>query len=215
MDYFEKYPAIRARHSYGPQGHRGMSVLIFESSATGYFEAERLHKELAEQGLDRNAWGRRRGMVSGGVRQLYGFLATKQDLDVFNQHCQGSLSDIRYIILRLVIGIQISVFWFLSIYVFMFDFLGKTRLKFEMKSYQEMVVKELRQISEDNQQLNWFKNKLTKQNKLAKVLEESLEIATEKLRKTAEDNRIVRQRTKMQHEENREEVCRFLENHKL
>lgn len=94
-------------------------------------------------------------------------------------------------------------------HVFLYDSTGKTRLKFEMKSHREMVVKELRQIAEDNQQLNWFKNKLTKQNKHAKVLEESLEILSEKLRKTAEDNRIVRQRTKMQHEQNREEVCFF------
>ncbi|CAL9231314.1 unnamed protein product [Arabidopsis halleri] len=171
LEYFDKYEALRARHSYGPQGHRGMSVLMFESSATGYLEAERLHRELAETGLDRNAWVRRRGMFSGGVRQLYGFLATKQDLDIFNQHSQG-----------------------------------KTRLKFEMKSYQEMVVKELRQISEDNQQLNYFKNKLSKQNKHAKVLEESLEIMSERLRETAENYRIVRQRTKMQHEQNREEM---------
>lgn len=91
LEYFDKYEALRARHSYGPQGHRGMSVLMFESSATGYLEAERLHRELAETGLDRNAWVRRRGMFSGGVRQLYGFLATKQDLDIFNQHSQGSL----------------------------------------------------------------------------------------------------------------------------
>lgn len=90
-----------------------------------------------------------------------------------------------------------------------YDSLGKTRLKFEMRSYQEMVVNDLRQIAEDNQQLNYFKNKLSKQNKHAKVLEESLEIMSEKLRKTAEDNRIVRQRTKMQHEQNREEVCYF------
>lgn len=96
-----------------------------------------------------------------------------------------------------------------SYVLFLYASLGKTKLKFEMKSYQENVVKELRQIAEDNQQLNWFKNKLTKQNKHAKVLEESLGILSEKLRKTAEDNRIVRQRTKMQHEQNREEVCFF------
>jgi hypothetical protein len=91
LEYFDKYEALRARHSYGPQGHRGMSVLMFESSATGYLEAERLHRELAEMGLDRIAWGQKRSMFSGGVRQLYGFLATKQDLDIFNQHSQGSL----------------------------------------------------------------------------------------------------------------------------
>lgn len=52
LEHFNEYPAIRAHHSYGPQGHLGMSVLIFESSATGYFEAECLHKDLAEKGLD-------------------------------------------------------------------------------------------------------------------------------------------------------------------
>ncbi|VVB17461.1 unnamed protein product [Arabis nemorensis] len=171
LESFDKYPAIKARHSYGPQGHRGMSVLIFESTATGYVEAERLHRDLVEQGLDRNAWDRRRRWVSGGRRQLFGFLATKQDLDEFNQHSHG-----------------------------------KTRVKFELKSHHEMVVKDLRQIAEDNQQLKWYKNKLTKQSKHVKVVEESLEILSEKLRKTAEDNRIVRQRTKMQHEQNREEM---------
>lgn len=62
------------------------SVLIFESSASGYFEAECLHKDLAEKGLDRNG-----NFFSGGVRQLYGFIATKKDMDEFNEHCQGSL----------------------------------------------------------------------------------------------------------------------------
>lgn len=95
LEYFNEYPAIRARHSYGPQGHRGMSVLIFESTATGYFEADRLHRDLAQKGLDRDAWERRRSWFSGGVRQLYGFLAIKRDLDLFNQHCQGSLSPLQ------------------------------------------------------------------------------------------------------------------------
>ncbi|KAG2316736.1 hypothetical protein Bca52824_019858 [Brassica carinata] len=42
LEYFNEYPAIGAHHSYGPQGHHGISVLIFESSTTGYFEAEGL-----------------------------------------------------------------------------------------------------------------------------------------------------------------------------
>lgn len=100
-------------------------------------------------------------------------------------------------------------------YICLYESLGKAKLKFELKSHHEMVVKDLRQIAEDNQQLNWYKNKLTKQSKHVKVVEESLEILSEKLRKTAEDNRIVRQRTKLQHEQNREEVCFFLKKHKL
>lgn len=92
LDYFSTYAAVRARHSYGPQGHRGMSVLIFEASATGYLEAERLHKHFAEQGTDRNAWfGRPNLFYPGGKRQLFGYLATKEDMEVFNRHCQGSI----------------------------------------------------------------------------------------------------------------------------
>ncbi|PPD92341.1 hypothetical protein GOBAR_DD10706 [Gossypium barbadense] len=172
LDYFSSYAAVKARHSYGPQGHRGMSVLIFESTARGYLEAERLHKHFAEQGTHREAWERRRVLFyPGGKRQLYGYMAMKEDLDSFNQHSQG-----------------------------------KSRLKFEMRSYQEMVVKQIRQMSEDNQQLIFYKNKVAKEQRQKVALEESFGIVSERLRKTMEENRIVRQRTKMQHEQNKEEV---------
>lgn len=90
LEYFNTYAAVKARHSYGPHGHRGMSVLIFEATAMGYLEAERLHKHFAEQGTDREAWERRRVLFyPGGKRQLYGYLASKEDMEIFNQHCQG------------------------------------------------------------------------------------------------------------------------------
>ncbi|XP_057978247.1 protein SUPPRESSOR OF GENE SILENCING 3-like [Malania oleifera] len=172
LDYFSSYAAIKARHSYGPQGHRGMSVLIFEASAMGYLEAERLHKHFEEQGTDRNAWDRCRVLFyPGGKRQLYGYMAVKEDLTIFNQHSQG-----------------------------------KSKLKFDMKSYQEMVVSQMKQMSEDNQQLILFKDKVVREQRRSKALEESFGIVTEKLRKTIEENRIVRQRTKMQHEQNKEEM---------
>ncbi|OMO90394.1 hypothetical protein CCACVL1_07380 [Corchorus capsularis] len=172
LEYFSSYAAVKARHSYGPQGHRGISLLIFESTARGYLEAERLHKHFADQGTDREAWERRRVLFHpGGKRQLYGYMAVKEDLDIFNQHSQG-----------------------------------KSRLKFEMRSYQEMVVKQIRQMSEDNQQLIFYKNKVAKEQRLKSALEESFGIVSEKLRKTMEENRIVRQRTLMQHAENKEEM---------
>ncbi|XP_031285427.1 protein SUPPRESSOR OF GENE SILENCING 3 isoform X1 [Pistacia vera] len=172
IDYFNSYAAVRARHSYGPQGHRGMSVLIFESSAGGYLEAERLHKHFSDQGTDRDSWNRRQVLFHpGGKRQLYGFMATKEDLDVFNQHSQG-----------------------------------KSKLKYELRSYQEMVVRQIRQMSEDNQQLNYFKNKVDKVQRHSKTLEESFGIVSERLRKTIEENRIVKQRTRLQHEQNKEEM---------
>ncbi|KAK4567256.1 hypothetical protein RGQ29_003172 [Quercus rubra] len=172
LDYFSSYDAVKARHAYGPQGHRGMSLLIFEASARGYLEAERLHKHFAGQGTDRNAWERNRVRFSaGGNRQLYGYMAMKEDLDIFNEHTKE-----------------------------------KSKLKYEMRSYQEMVVKQIRQMSEDNQQLVYLKNKVVKERRHSKTVEESLEIVSEKLRKTQEEIRIVRLRTNKQHEENKEEM---------
>ncbi|WCJ30598.1 Protein SUPPRESSOR OF GENE SILENCING 3 [Euphorbia peplus] len=172
LDYFSGYIAAKARHSYGPQGHRGMSVLIFESSARGYLEAERLHKHFEEQGTDRNAWDRRRVLFHhGGLRQLYGYMATKEDLDFFNQHSQG-----------------------------------KTRLKYEMKSYIESVVQQINQMSEDNQQLGWYKTRVVKEQMRYKTVKESFERLTDKVRKITEENRIVRQRTQMHHEQSQEEL---------
>ncbi|KAF5469669.1 hypothetical protein F2P56_013724 [Juglans regia] len=174
LDYFSSYAAIKARHSYGPQGHRGMSVLIFEASARGYLEAERLHKHFAEQGTDRDAWEHRRTRVlfyQGGKRQLYGYMAVKEDLDTFNYHSQG-----------------------------------KSKLKYEIRSYQEMVVNQIRQMSEDNQQLIYLKNKVVKEKSYSKAIEECLGITSERLRKTQEEMRIVKHRTKLQHEENKEEM---------
>jgi len=69
-----------------------------------------------------------------------------------------------------------------------------------------MVVHQIRQMNEDNQQLIYFKNKIEKNTKHTKALEESFGKMSEKLRKTMEENRIVRRRTKMQHEETKEEV---------
>ncbi|XP_058210721.1 protein SUPPRESSOR OF GENE SILENCING 3-like [Rhododendron vialii] len=174
LDSFSSYSPVKARHAYGPQGHRGMSVLIFENSAMGFLEAESLHNHFQEQGTDRDAWDRRPVLFCpGGKRQLYGYMAEKQDLDVFNKHCHGNKA---------------------------------ARLKFETRSYQEMVVNQMRQMSEDNQQLIWFKDEVAKGQRRSKALEESLGVVSEKLRKTKEENRIVTQRSKMHHEQNKEEM---------
>ncbi|KAK4756351.1 hypothetical protein SAY87_006478 [Trapa incisa] len=175
LNYFNSYKPVKARHSYGPQGHRGMSVLIFEASASGYLNAECLHKHFVEQRTDRNAWESNRRLLfcqsGGGNRQLFGFMALKDDLEFFNRHSQG-----------------------------------KSKLKFDMRSYQEMVVKEARQLTEKNQQLNYYMDKAEKEKRHSKALAESLNIISEKLRKSTVENRIVRQRMQMQHEEHKEEM---------
>lgn len=172
LEYFSSYSAAKARHSYGPQGHRGMSLLIFETSAVGYMEAERLAKHFEDNHKDRLAWEKNRVLFySGGKRQLYGFIAEEQDMNNFNQHSQG-----------------------------------KSKLKYEMRSYQEMVVNQMRQMSEDNQQLIWLKNKVVKEQVSKKALVESNSMLSEKLRQTMEENRIVKLRTKKHHEQNKEEM---------
>lgn len=75
-----------------------------------------------------------------------------------------------------------------------------------MRSYHEMVVNQIRQMSEDNQQLIYLKNRVVKEQRHSKALEATFSIVSEKLRETMEENRIVKQRTKMQHEQNKEEV---------
>lgn len=65
---------------------------------------------------------------------------------------------------------------------------------------------QIRQMSEDNQQLIYLKNKVVKEKSYSKAVEECLDITSEKLRKAQEEMRIVKHRTKLQHEENKEEV---------
>ncbi|KAK1362885.1 XS domain-containing protein [Heracleum sosnowskyi] len=172
LEYFTGYEAMKARHSYGPQGHRGMSVLIFEASAVGFFEADRLSKRFEDEGTNRDAWDHQAPrFLPGGQRLLYGYMADKGDINIFNQHSRG-----------------------------------KPLVKFEMKSYEEMVVNSIRQMSEDNHLLNWYKNIAVKEKKYAKTLEDSFGSVSEKLRKTQEENRIVRLRTKQQVEQHKEEM---------
>ena len=94
--------------------------------------------------------------------------------------------------------------------MFLFTGLGKSKLKFEMRSYQEMVVDQMKQMSEDNQQLIWFKNRVAKEKRKSKAYEESLGIVSERLRKTMKENRIVKERTKVQHQESKEEVMQYI-----
>lgn len=75
-----------------------------------------------------------------------------------------------------------------------------------MRSYQEMVVGPMKQMSEENQLLIWYKNKVAIDQQHEKDLEQTMELMSNQLRITNEENRIVKQRTTIQHEENKEQV---------
>ena len=76
-------------------------MLIFKETAEGFREAEALHKEFSSNGRGRNEWVRVCSTRSGkgndmrmdhvGKRLLFGYLATKEDLDSFNRH-RGELA---------------------------------------------------------------------------------------------------------------------------
>ncbi|KAG5000588.1 hypothetical protein JHK87_021660 [Glycine soja] len=163
VDCFSDYAALKARHSYGPQGHRGMSALIFEETTAGYLEAVRLHKHFKEQGRDREAWDCcQNPFLPGGKRQLYGYLASKEDLDIFNKHSGG-----------------------------------KTKLKFEMRSYQEMVERKIKHINDDSRKLDYYKSMVAKEQIKSQVGADSLCKSSEKLSMTTEKNRVDQQDKEM------------------
>ncbi|KAA3465416.1 protein SUPPRESSOR OF GENE SILENCING 3-like [Gossypium australe] len=92
----------------------------------------------------------------------------------------------------------------------MFDTLcdqaGKSKLKFETRSYQEMVESQIKKINDDSQQLNLLKKKVAEEQQHSQVLAESLGRLSEKLRQTTAEYGIMRQQTRLQHEQNKEEL---------
>jgi hypothetical protein len=83
----------------------------------------------------------------------------------------------------------------------------KMKLKYEMRSYQEMVVGSMRQMNEDNQLLHCLQRKIVKQEQLSKEIEKSLGIVSKRLRDSNKSIDLVRERTRKHHEETKEEVC--------
>ncbi|KAJ7513938.1 hypothetical protein O6H91_23G020200 [Diphasiastrum complanatum] len=88
LDHFKDYNVMKARHSYGPQGYRGMSMVIFADSPAGYFEAQRLDQHFRDARRGREFWDKPSKLLfyHGGQRILYGYLPVEEDLKIFNKH---------------------------------------------------------------------------------------------------------------------------------
>ncbi|GAB2213552.1 hypothetical protein Droror1_Dr00017862 [Drosera rotundifolia] len=95
LDHFNSYHPVKARNSYDPVGNLDMNVLVLESSAAGYLDAERLHNHLIKQEMGRDALNNphRKLFCSGGKHQLYDFLAMKEDEEVFVEPGDEELQD--------------------------------------------------------------------------------------------------------------------------
>lgn len=93
-EMFQDYNPLKPRHAYGPQGHRGMSLLIFPDSPTGYYNGKRLEKHFLDARRSREDWNRPSKLMYhlGGNRILYGYMAVKEDMDIFNRHSKGTIS---------------------------------------------------------------------------------------------------------------------------
>ncbi|KDP41908.1 hypothetical protein JCGZ_26926 [Jatropha curcas] len=89
---------------------------------------------------------------------------------------------------------------------------GRVKLKYEMRSYQEMVVNGIRQMTEENHQLQWLKNRVSEQQRHTKELEESNSMLKEKLKMLTKEMDNLRHQANQHHEQSMEEdIIKFME----
>ncbi|CAI5494944.1 unnamed protein product [Closterium sp. Naga37s-1] len=91
-EQFADYKCIvKTKHAYGPQGHRGISALVFDSSPDGFQEAERLAQQFEREGRGRLGFTRRLVPLEdqSGKKNLFGYFATQQDVTDFNRFGKG------------------------------------------------------------------------------------------------------------------------------